>query len=199
VTPREFVPSVGRNAREVPVRLLVVQGEARPAVDVADEPMVMTFPHLVVRELVAFVALSLALVLLSLVFDAPLEGIADPLHTPNPAKAPWYFLGLQELLHYFPPVVAGVLLPALAVIGIVVIPYVRLNIEIAGLYERPWKRTLAVLTVLAGAVGTMLAAYHVWPVLVPTLVLYGLMLMPALPFGPPRLKRALARVPVPRD
>jgi menaquinol-cytochrome c reductase cytochrome b/c subunit len=50
-------------------------------------------------------------VVISLIWDAPLEQLADPMHTPNPAKAPWYFLGLQELLHYFPPVVAGVLIP----------------------------------------------------------------------------------------
>ena len=53
-------------------------------------------------------SLAIALVWIALIFNAPLEGLADPSHTPNPAKAPWYFLGLQEMLHYFPPVVAGV-------------------------------------------------------------------------------------------
>ena len=52
-------------------------------------------------------------------WDAPLEELANPLQTPNPAKAPWYFLGLQELLHYFPPVVAGVLIPALVVLALI--------------------------------------------------------------------------------
>ena len=61
--------------------------------------------------------------LLALLWDAPLEGLADPMQTPNPAKAPWYFLGLQELLHYFPPVVAGVLIPTLVVLALVAIPY----------------------------------------------------------------------------
>jgi hypothetical protein len=70
----------------------------------------------------------------SLFFNAPLEGIADPTHTPNPAKAPWYFLGLQELLHYFPPVVAGVLVPTLLIIALVVIPYFNINIEANGLF-----------------------------------------------------------------
>ena len=70
----------------------------------------------------------LVLVLLSLLWDAPLEGLANPMQTPNPAKAPWYFLGLQELLHYFPPVVGGVLIPTLVVLALIVIPYFGINI-----------------------------------------------------------------------
>ncbi len=69
---------------------------------------------------------------MSLFWDAPLEGLADPMQTPNPAKAPWYFLGLQELLHYFPPVVGGVLIPTLVVIALIVIPYFNVNVEAAG-------------------------------------------------------------------
>ena len=57
-----------------------------------------------------------------------------PSHTPNPAKAPWYFLGLQEMLHYFPPVVAGVLVPGLVVMALIVIPYFNINIEAEGLF-----------------------------------------------------------------
>ncbi|MGC2465228.1 MAG: hypothetical protein WA517_08530, partial [Candidatus Acidiferrum sp.] len=64
---------------------------------------VMSYPHLILREVMVLQALVIGLVLLSLFWDAPLEQLANPLLTPNPAKAPWYFLGLQELLHYFPP------------------------------------------------------------------------------------------------
>jgi hypothetical protein len=81
--------------------------------------MVMTFPNLVIKEIVAFEIMIIVLAVISLLVDAPLEWIADPEHTPNPAKAPWYFLGLQELLHYFPPVVGGVILPALAIIALI--------------------------------------------------------------------------------
>jgi len=123
-----FTVEKGADARAVPTRLLVVQGEERPAVDVSDEDMVMTFPHLVLREAIAFLALSLILVTLALVADAPLEELADPTRTPNPAKAPWYFLGLQELLHYYPPVVSGVLLPGILIVALAVIPYVRINL-----------------------------------------------------------------------
>src|SRR6266581_3788821 len=73
----------------------------------------MTFPHLIVREVILFQIVVIGLALAAILFDAPLQGIANPLETPNPAKAPWYFLGLQELLHYFPPVVSGVLMPTL--------------------------------------------------------------------------------------
>jgi hypothetical protein len=114
---------------KTPIRVVVVQGDARPAVDSNDEPMVMTFPHLLVRELIAFLALSLGMIVLSLFADAPLEEIADPTRTPNPAKAPWYFLGLQELLHYYPPFVSGVLLPSLLIVALVVIPYFDINLE----------------------------------------------------------------------
>jgi hypothetical protein len=78
--------------------------------------------------------LAIALVWIALMFNAPLEGLADPSHTPNPAKAPWYFLGLQEMLHYFPPVVAGVLVPGLVVMALIVIPYFKVNIEADGLF-----------------------------------------------------------------
>ena len=127
--PRKFVVAPGDDARATPVRVVVVQGDERPAVHADDEPVVMTFPHLVARELIAFCALSIVLVAVSLVADAPLEEIADATRTPNPAKAPWYFLGLQELLHYYPPLVSGVLLPALLIVALVVIPYFPINLE----------------------------------------------------------------------
>jgi quinol-cytochrome oxidoreductase complex cytochrome b subunit len=111
-----------------PLVVMVLQGEERPAVDADNEPVVMTVPHLLVREAIAFLALSLTLIVLALVADAPLEEIADPTRTPNPAKAPWYFLGLQELLHYYPPLVSGVLLPALLIVALIVIPYFEINL-----------------------------------------------------------------------
>ncbi len=160
----------GSDARATPQRLLFVQGEARPPVDVHEEPLVMTFPHLLVRELIAFLALSLALVVLSLLVDAPLEEIANPLKTPNPAKAPWYFLGLQELLHYYPPVVSGVLLPGLVIVALAVIPYFRVNLE-----RLPMWTTQATTKLLAlwGAVAVLTALFYttgahpVWPIIGP--------------------------------
>ena len=88
-----------------------------PHVKAKDDAVVMTWPETLFRAAVAVEVLAIALVLLSLFWDAPLEELADPMQTPNPAKAPWYFLGLQELLHYFPPVIAGVLIPTMVVLG----------------------------------------------------------------------------------
>ena len=97
--------------------------------------------------------LAIALVVISLFWDAPLEELADPMHTPNPAKAPWYFLGLQELLHYFPPVVAGVLIPTLVVLALIVIPYFNINIEAEGVWLRNRAQAAAHLCiVVAGGV-----------------------------------------------
>jgi quinol-cytochrome oxidoreductase complex cytochrome b subunit len=191
-----FTLEPNSDAKAVPKRVALIRRETPARLLEDREEAVMTAPHLLVREIILFQLCVAVLAILSLLFDAPLEAIADPYHTPNPTKAPWYFLGLQELLHYFPPVVAGVLLPALAVIGMVVIPYFRINLEVVGFYERPWKRTLGILTVLVGAVSVLLAVYLVWPVLAPTLVVYGALVLPALPFCPTALKHRLSRVPL---
>jgi hypothetical protein len=132
----------------------------------------------VVRELIAFEMLVIVLVLISLFFNAPLEWMADPQHTPNPAKAPWYFLGLQELLHYFPPVVAGVILPTMVVIALIVIPYVRINVKREELWKENRERTLAALLISAGILSAVLLLYGVYAMLVPTLLIVGAMLFP---------------------
>ena len=72
------------------------------------------------------------------------SSLANPLLTPNPAKAPWYFLGLQELLHYFPPLVAGIIIPTLVVIGLIVIPYFNVNVQGQPLWRANRKRTLSI-------------------------------------------------------
>lgn len=102
-----------------------IPGSAK--VEDADEDieLVSTYPHLVSREFIAFGLLCMAMLLAAFFFDAPLEEIANPGVTPNPAKAPWYFLGLQELLHYAPPFIAGVLVPGLMVVMLGAVPYFR--------------------------------------------------------------------------
>ncbi len=164
--PRTFAEEPGDDARATPVRVLVVQGEERPPVDVDDEPVVMTFPHLIVRELIAFFALSFVLVVVSLVADAPLEEIADATRTPNPAKAPWYFLGLQELLHYYPPLVSGVLLPSLLVVALIVIPYFPINLERAPFDVSGSRRRLGRVWAVIGAACVVFyftGSAPVWP------------------------------------
>jgi len=118
--------------------------------------------------------LTIVLVALSLFWDAPLEQEANPLLTPNPAKAPWYFLGLQELLHYFPPVVAGVLIPTLVVIALVVIPYSDVNVKGQPLWSgNPRRRYHILLTVLAVLL-VFLGIFEAWTVIVPSVLVGGL-------------------------
>jgi hypothetical protein len=85
---------------------------------------VPVWPHLVMRETIAAIIAVILLLGLSMFVDAPLEEIADPFFSMNPSKAPWYFLGLQELLVYFTPWIAGVAIPVLVIIGLMAIPYI---------------------------------------------------------------------------
>lgn len=93
----------------------------------AEEDAVMVWPHLLVRHAVAALAVSVVVLLLALFFDAPLAEMANPTLTPNPEKAPWYFAGLQELLSWFHPLVAGVLVPGAIVLGLLALPYIDRN------------------------------------------------------------------------
>ncbi len=194
MSPYELGPE--SDSRAVPKRLALLRREAPARLLEDRQELATTAPHLLLREVILVELVVVVLALCSLLFDAPLEGIADSYHTPNPAKAPWYFVGLQELLHYFPPVVAGVLLPGLIVVALVVIPYFRTNVEIVGFYERPWRRRLLALSALVAAIAVLLVAYRVWAVLVPTLLFYLLLVLPAVPFVPGAARRRLARVPL---
>lgn len=107
--------------------LAVVKQEAVTRVEKQLEDSVFVWPHLLVREFMAAMVMTVVLTIVSIVVDAPLRGHANPNLTPNPAKAPWYFLGLQEELHYFPPVVAGVLLPGLVLTVLAFTPYLDRN------------------------------------------------------------------------
>lgn len=88
---------------------------------------VTTIPHLVNREFIFALAWTAIILLFSMFVPAPLEGIANAALSPNPAKALWYFMGLQELLLHFHPLVGAILIPALALIGIILLPFLDLN------------------------------------------------------------------------
>jgi len=190
----EYRLETSSDATATPKRLAILRPETAARVLADRGETVMTAPHLLLREVILIQVCVIVMAVVSLLFDAPLEGIADPSNTPNPAKAPWYFLGLQELLHYFPPIVAGVLIPGLVVIAMVVIPYVPVNLENRGFLERPSRRQMTALTTLTAAIAAFLIAWRVWVVLVPTLALYSAMVLPALPLCPPSWRRRLVRV-----
>src|SRR6516162_1607360 len=143
-TPKDFVATLDSDARKTPRRIAFISKRTSPQVHVKDEERVMTYPEVFFRVAVAIEVLAIVLVVTALIWNAPLENLADPTHTPNPAKAPLYFLGLQELLHYFPPVVAGVLIPGLVVMALIIIPYFNINIEAEGIWTRDKKRRLSI-------------------------------------------------------
>lgn len=99
------------------------------------EDKVMVFPYLIYIEFVAALFYSILLVVWSLYLKAPLEEPANPTVSPNPSKAPWYFLGLQEMLVYFDPWIAGVLLPTFIIIGLCAIPYIDNDPKTAGYFS----------------------------------------------------------------
>jgi len=136
----------------------------------------MSYPHLILREAIAFMVLMIVLVSISLLWDAPLEQLANPLLTPNPAKAPWYFLGLQELLHYYPPLVAGIIIPTLVVIALVVIPYFNVNVRGEPLWMGNSAQRLRVVALVLIVLVVLLGVSHAWTVLVPTVAVGGLLL-----------------------
>ena len=178
-TPKDFTAVLDSDARKTPRRIAFITKRTSPQVRVKDEERVMTYPEVFFRVAVAITTLAIALVVVALLWDAPLEGLADPMHTPNPAKAPWYFLGLQEMLHYFPPVVAGVLVPGLVVMALIIIPYFYINIEAEGMWMKDKARRLRIFGIVVVLFSIFLAAFHVWVALVPTLIIAALMYMAA--------------------
>jgi quinol-cytochrome oxidoreductase complex cytochrome b subunit len=119
---------------------------------------VTTIPYLVRRELV-FAVVWLAIIFAwAMLVPAPLEGIANPEISPNPAKAPWYFLGIQELLLHFHPFVGAILIPGMALAALVTLPLFDLSVESTGIYFRSWRgRALSLF-----AVGMALLLVPAW-------------------------------------
>jgi len=110
---------------------------------------VHVWPYLVRAEFLCCLVIMILLTVWSVGLDAPLEEPANPALTPNPSKAPWYFLGLQEMLVYFDPWMAGVVLPTLIIVGLMVIPFVDINPNGNGYYTFA-ERKVAILIFLFG-------------------------------------------------
>ncbi len=108
--------------------LTVVKARAIQNVKAEPQDKVNTWPHLMIAEFTALLAMTALLLVLSVILHAPLLEPANFNATPNPSKAPWYFLGLQELLSYFDPQIAGVTVPTIiGLIGFMMIPYIDRN------------------------------------------------------------------------
>ena len=154
-TPQPAAPAAGGGAAAAPAvavvpaipegvrtqRLLtVVKAGAIQQIKKEPTDKVNTWPHLVAIEFVALMVVTAALFVFSVFVDAPLLEFANFNDQPNPSKAPWYFLGLQELLSYFDPQVAGVIIPTFGLIGLAIVPYIDRNPSV-----RPSDRKLAIM------------------------------------------------------
>jgi hypothetical protein len=119
-TPRPGAPDKHR-------LLALVPPEGVQRVEREQGDRINVFPHLLIEEFVSLLVMSFFLIVFSAFVNAPLRELANPNLTPNPSKAPWYFLGLQELLRYFHPMIAGVIIPTLILVGLMAVPFVDRN------------------------------------------------------------------------
>ncbi len=117
----------------------------KPLLHEDKDDKVLVWPDLVYSEMLCLIIASVVLVVWAILLAAPLESPANPAGPPNPSKAPWYFLGLQEMLVYFDPWMAGVLLPTMIITGLIAMPYIDTNPRGNGYYtlaQRPFAITL---------------------------------------------------------
>jgi quinol-cytochrome oxidoreductase complex cytochrome b subunit len=128
----------------------IVDGDSL-AVERGPEDTVQTWPHLMLRELLVFLVVFGAVLGAALLFDAPLEEPANALHSTNPAKAPWYFVGIQELVSYS-ALLGGIVVPTVAVLALLLLPYLDRSPEGTGVWFSP-RRRVATLVFTAFVVG----------------------------------------------
>ncbi len=149
--------------------LALVPPEGIQRVEREQGDRVNVWPHLLIEEFVAMFILLAALTLYSTFVQAPLLGLANPNLTPNPSKAPWYFMGLQELLRYFHPMIAGITIPTFILVGLAAVPFVDRNPS-----TRPGDRKVAIMMFtmlfMFGSVLTIIGSFFrgpgynwVWP------------------------------------
>ena len=125
--PTGNIPTPKKGAPDKHRLLALVPPEGIQRVEREQGDRVNVWPHLLIEEFVAMFVLSVGLVVFSTFVNAPLRELANANLTPNPSKAPWYFLGLQELLRYFHPMVAGIVIPTFILVGLAAAPFVDRN------------------------------------------------------------------------
>jgi quinol-cytochrome oxidoreductase complex cytochrome b subunit len=186
----------GENGRAVPTDSSQVQ-KADPAALTTEEPT-LSYAELLFREIIAIEILAAILITMGLLWNAPLAQVADPLHTPNPAKAPWYFSGLQELLHYFPPIFAGVLVPGLVVTALAVVPYFNVNIHGRGIFLSETRRRIKICTLVLAVMFAFFLFFGVYVAIPATLVVAALLFVAAnaAPDAPAGSRRWLVSKPL---
>jgi menaquinol-cytochrome c reductase cytochrome b/c subunit len=167
--PTGNIPTPKKGAPEKHRLLAIVPPEGIQRVEREQGDRVHTWPHLLLEEFIAMVIMFAGLLVFSSLINAPLRELANPNLTPNPSKAPWYFLGLQELLRYFHPMVAGIVIPTFILVGLAAVPYLDRNPS-----TKPGDRKLAItlftMLFMFGAVLTIIGSFFrgpgynwVWP------------------------------------
>jgi hypothetical protein len=168
--PTGNVPEPKRGAPEKHRLLALVPPEGIQRVEREQGDRINVWPHLLIEEFISLLVVSAGLVIFSTFVNAPLRELANPNLTPNPSKAPWYFLGLQELLRYFHPLVAGVTIPFIIILtGLAAAPFMDRNPS-----TKPGDRKLAItmftMLFMFGATLTIIGSFFrgtgynwVWP------------------------------------
>jgi quinol---cytochrome c reductase cytochrome c subunit, bacillus type len=167
--PTGNIPTPKKGAPDKHRLLALVPPEGIQRVEREQGDRVNVWPHLLIEEFVAMFVLSVGLVVFSTFLNAPLRELANANLTPNPSKAPWYFLGLQEMLRYFHPMVAGITIPTFILVGLAAVPFVDRNPS-----TRPGDRkialTLFTMMFMFGATLTIIGSFFrgpgynwIWP------------------------------------
>jgi menaquinol-cytochrome c reductase cytochrome b/c subunit len=167
--PTGNLPTPKKGQPEKHRLLALVPPEGIQRVEREQGDRVNTWPHLLIEEFIAALVLFGGMLVFSTFINAPLREVANPNLTPNPSKAPWYFLGLQELLRYFHPMIAGIAIPTFLLVALAAVPYVDRNPS-----TRPGDRKIAItlftIMFMFGAVLTIIGSFFrgpgynwVWP------------------------------------
>ncbi len=167
--PTGNIPEPKKGAPDKHRLLAIVPPEGIQRVEREQGDRVHTWPHLLLEEFIAMAILFAGLLVFSSLINAPLRELANPNLTPNPSKAPWYFLGLQELLRYFHPMVAGIVIPTFILVGLAAVPYVDRNPSIKP-GDRKVAITLFAILFMFGATLTIIGCFFrgpgynwIWP------------------------------------
>ena len=167
--PTGGIPTAKKGAPEKHRLLALVPPEGIQRVERQQGDRVNVWPHLLLEEFIAMLILFAGLLVFSTFLNAPLREVANPNLTPNPSKAPWYFLGLQELLRYFHPMVAGISIPTFILVGLAAVPFVDRNPSVLP-GDRKIAITLFTVLFMFGAVLTIIGSFFrgegynwIWP------------------------------------
>jgi hypothetical protein len=167
--PTGNVPTPKKGAPDKHRLLALVPPEGIQRVEREQGDRVNVWPHLLVEEFVAMLIMTAGLLVFSTFLNAPLRELANANLTPNPSKAPWYFLGLQELLRYFHPMIAGITIPTFILVGLAAVPYVDRNPSVKP-GDRKIALTLFTVMFMFGATLTIIGCFFrgpgynwIWP------------------------------------